>query len=196
MRHRWLLVLGCIIGLTLVVTLTVFFLALGAPTPAYSAADASWAACPSSAATAASLEELPPELLAQIGLPAPALGDVGQGWCEGCTCFRRCVFGASGGLMMREPRSTFRECQRACGCVLPLPETGCGDGVRRNESRIAWFGTVLHFSEECDDGNTVAGDGCDRWFASLTVVAIFSFHPSILPSINSYLHTAICVGAG
>ena len=93
MRHRWLLVLGCIIGLTLVVTLTVFFLALGAPTPAYSAADASWAACPSSAATAASLEELPPELLAQMGLPAPALGDVGQGWCEGCTCFRGCVWG-------------------------------------------------------------------------------------------------------
>jgi len=38
----------------------------------------------------------------------------------------------------------------------------CGDGVMRNRSVVEWFGQRLNFEEECDDGNTLAGDGCDE----------------------------------
>ena len=134
MRYRWSMVLSASLLLVLLM-LTVLLLTLRSsahPKPLHAA---SWGQCTDSHTKAV--------------------------FCMGCDCFLRCVYGNSGGLQLKNPVLVFHNCSAACNCVLPPPKMGCGDGVLRRQSVVEWYGKKVSVHEECDDGNTMKGDGCD-----------------------------------
>ena len=157
-RHRWSLTCCALLFITLAITLPVLFLVLLAPSPPPIFANASWGSCKGSPSAQAA--NIPADLVAQMFLDP---SDSELVWCLGCDCFSRCVFGSSGGLLLDTPLSSFRPCSQSCQCVLPPPDTGCGNSIVQNKSVVDWFGQPLVFEEECDDGNKADGDGCNRW---------------------------------
>ena len=156
-RYRWQLMCIAIMCITLTVTLPVLFLVLLAPSPPPLFANASWGTC--KASPSAQPADIPADMLPRMSL-SPS--DGGLVWCLGCECFSRCIFGSSGGLLVVDPLRLFRACSQVCECVLPPPDSGCGNGIVANRT-VDWFGQALAFEEECDDGNTASGDGCNGW---------------------------------
>ncbi|EKX41385.1 hypothetical protein GUITHDRAFT_142075 [Guillardia theta CCMP2712] len=81
------------------------------------------------------------------------------GDCEACACFQRCLFGSTLGLQASLGTAP-HNCSSSCSCSLRAPYSGCGNGVLQARSTVRWFGEDVFFTEECDDGNVVSGDGC------------------------------------
>ena len=81
------------------------------------------------------------------------------GDCEACACFQRCLFGSTLGLQASLGTAP-HNCSSSCSCSLRAPYSGCGNGVLQARSTVRWFGEDIFFTEECDDGNVVSGDGC------------------------------------
>eukprot|EP00960_Hanusia_phi_P004186 123258-Hanusia_phi.AAC.5 len=79
--------------------------------------------------------------------------------CESCACFKRCLFGSTLGFQA-PPGIAPHNCSSSCSCLLRAPYSGCGNGVLETRKTVDWFGEKVSFTEECDDGNVVSGDGC------------------------------------
>jgi len=95
-----------------------------------------------------------------------------QAACESCDCFVRCIYASTLGLQMPVLNRPHL-CGLACNCQVRAPVTSCGDG-RRMDYTVDWYGTSIHVHEECDDGNTVDGDGCDAKCATESFMATFA----------------------
>jgi cysteine-rich repeat protein len=163
-RHRQLVLGGVVVWGGLIAVMVALLIVLSSrstPDHLFANITGPWDVC--SPTTAMPVRQLPESLLQSMALPPGTANASLLLWCIGCDCFSRCVFGYSGGLGLGDPTMAYRACSNACGCLLPPPSVGCGDGLVRTRTTVEWYGQQLDFFEECDDANQENGDGCDRW---------------------------------